>query len=160
MVVSITAFEAPGGYNVIQDSVTLRWTVRYLSMDNREPVYEEMAKLVKGLETAYDVECTLDYVYDYPVLYNTEEKIDEIEEVLTASQGSYFEKVYRDKPQAASEDFAYYLEKIPGAFIFVGAKPDGVDTAYPNHHPKFEVNEKSLLISAKAMAEIVLNKLG
>lgn len=160
VVVSITAFDAPGGYNVIQDSVTLRGTVRYLSMDNKEKVYEEMAQLVKGLEVTYGVECTLDYVYDYPVLYNTVEKIGEIETLLAESAGTYFEKVYRDKPQAASEDFAYYLEKTPGAFFFVGAKPDGVETAYPNHHPKFEVNEKSLLISAKAMAEVVLNKLG
>ncbi|WP_213810896.1 amidohydrolase [Jeotgalicoccus sp. WY2] len=158
--VSITAFDAPGGYNVIQDSVTLRGTVRYLSMDNKEKVYEEMAQLVKGLEVTYGVECTLNYVYDYSVLYNTVEKIGEIETLLAESAGTYFEKVYRDKPQAASEDFAYYLEKTPGAFFFVGAKPDGVETAYPNHHPKFEVNEKSLLISAKAMAEVVLNKLG
>lgn len=160
VVVSITVFDAPGGYNVIQDSVTLRGTVRYLSMDNKEQVYEEMAQLVKGLEATYGVECTLDYVYDYPVLYNTVEKIGEIETVLAESAGTYFDKVYRDKPQAASEDFAYYLEKTPGAFFFVGAKPNGVDKAYPNHHPKFEVNEKSLLISAKAMAEVVLNKLG
>lgn len=160
VVVSITSFDAPGGYNVIQDSVTLRGTVRYLSMDNKEKIYEEMKQLVTGLEVTYGVECTLDYVYDYPVLYNTVEKIDGIETLLKESAGTYFEKVYRDKPQAASEDFAYYLEKTPGAFIFVGAKPDGVETAYPNHHPKFEINEKSLLISAKAMAEIVLSKVG
>jgi amidohydrolase len=159
VVVSITAFDAPGGYNVIQDSVTLRGTVRYLSMDNQEPIYEEMERLVKGLEVTYGVECTLDYVYDYPVLYNTPEIIDEIEETLSESAGSYFEKVYRDKPQAASEDFAYYLQEKPGAFIFVGAKPEGVENAYPNHHPKFEVNEKSLIISAKAMADIILKKI-
>ncbi|WP_166627000.1 amidohydrolase [Jeotgalicoccus sp. S0W5] len=159
VVVSITAFDAPGGYNVIQDSVTLRGTVRYLSMDNMEPVYEEMKNLVEGLERSYGVDCTLDYVYDYPVLYNIPEIIDEIEATLEESAGTYFDKVYRAKPQAASEDFAYYLEKKPGAFIFVGAKPEGVENAYPNHHPKFEVNEKSLLISAKALADIVLNKI-
>lgn len=160
VVVSITAFDAPGGYNVIQDSVTLRGTVRYLEPENREKVHKEMEQLVRGLEVTYGVECNLDYVYDYPVLFNYPEKVEEIESVLEQSAGTYFNKIYRSEPQAASEDFAYYLEKKPGAFIFVGAKPEGVEDAYPNHHPKFEVHEKSLLISAKAMGEIVINKLG
>lgn len=160
VVMSVTAFDAPGGYNVIQDSVTLRGTVRYLQSSNKEKIYEEMLQIVRGLEVTHGVECELDYVYDYPVLYNYPEKVGEIEKVLGESAGTYFNKIYQDKPQAASEDFAYYLEKTPGAFIFVGAKPEGVENAYPNHHPKFEVNEKSLLISAKAMADIVINKLG
>jgi metal-dependent amidase/aminoacylase/carboxypeptidase family protein len=52
------------------------------------------------------------------------------------------------------EDFAYYLEKVPGCFFYVGAEPH-TGEAYPHHHPKFNINEKSLIISAKAMAAVV-----
>ena len=50
VVVSVTAFDAPGGYNVIQDKVTLRGTVRYLQEENKVPAHEAMQKLSKELK--------------------------------------------------------------------------------------------------------------
>src|SRR5699024_1871753 len=50
VVVSVTAFDAPGRYNVIQDKVTLRGTVRYLNEDNKVPAYEAMKKITEGIE--------------------------------------------------------------------------------------------------------------
>ncbi|WP_031546446.1 amidohydrolase [Salinicoccus luteus] len=158
-VLSVTAFDAPGGYNVIQDSVTLRGTARYLETDSKEFLYESMKKAVQSIEDMFDVECELDYVYDYPVTHNHAEQCEFLEEILMASEGTYFDKYTNPEPQSASEDFAYYLEKIPGVFLFVGAKPEGVETAYPNHHPKFEVNEDSLLICAKSLGGVVLSRL-
>ena len=73
-VVSVTAFEATGGQNVIQDKVTLRGTVRYMEEENKVPIHDEMVKILNGLETAFGVTCDLDYIYDYPVLYNDPEK--------------------------------------------------------------------------------------
>lgn len=159
VVVSVTAFDAPGGYNVIQDKVTLRGTVRYLDEDNKVPAYEAMQKIAKGIETSFDVECALDYVYDYPVTYNHPEETQLVEDILSESIGSYFKELTHPKPSSGSEDFSYYLQKTPGTFISVGAKPDGVDVAYPNHHPKFEVHEDSLLISAKTLGDVVLARL-
>ena len=160
-VVSVTAFDAPGGFNVIQDKVTLRGTVRYLESHNEEPLHEAMKKVVRGIEETFGVTCELDYIYDYPVTYNDPGKTERLAEILGASEGSYFNKLSFPEPMSASEDFSYYLEKIPGVFIFVGAKPEGVDVeeAYPNHHPKFEVNEDTLLVCAKAMGEVALNRL-
>ena len=56
---------------------------------------------------------------------------------------------------SASEDFSYYLEKVPGTFFNIGCKPKGVEQAYMNHHPKFDIDEDALLISAKSVAEVV-----
>ena len=56
---------------------------------------------------------------------------------------------------SASEDFSYYLEKVPGTFFNIGCKPKGVERAYMNHHPKFDIDEDALLISAKSVAEVV-----
>ena len=49
---------------------------------------------------------------------------------------------------------AYYLEKIPGAYYYVGARPEG-DVWYPHHHPKFNIDEESLRILAKTMAAVI-----
>ncbi|GGB02505.1 amidohydrolase [Macrococcus hajekii] len=159
VVVTVGAFEAPGGYNVIQDKVTLRGTARYLNEDSRVPVYNEIKKLVDGVVAGYGVEVDLDYKYDYPVLYNYPEQTQAIREILTKQEGTYFDTVTEGKPLSGSEDFAYYLTKTPGNFYIVGAKPEGVETPYPNHHPKFDVNEKALLICAKSMGDIVINRL-
>lgn len=158
-VVSVTAFDAPGGYNVIQDRVTLRGTVRYLEMENKERAYEAMKRVVRGIEETFEVECELDYVFDYPVTYNHPVKTGALDELFKASEGSYFTKLVYPDPQSGSEDFSYYAEKIPGTFIFVGAKPEGVDVAYPNHHPKFDINEDTLMVCAKALGEVVLSRL-
>ena len=64
------------------------------------------------------------------------------------------EAVLVTEPQPPSEDFAYYLQKVPGCFFYVGAAPEDGE-AYPHHHPIFVIDEKSLIISAKAMATVV-----
>lgn len=159
VVVSVTAFDAPGGYNVIQDKVTLRGTVRYLEENNKVPAYEAMKKIAKGIESSFDVECDLNYVYDYPVTYNHPEETQLVEDILTKRKGSYIKDIVHPKPSSGSEDFSYYLQKTPGTFINVGAKPDGIENPYPNHHPKFDVHEDSLLISAKTLGDVVLARL-
>ena len=158
-VVSVTAFEAPGGQNVIQDKVMLRGTVRYMEEENKEPIHDEMVKIISGLETAFGVTCDLEYIYDYPVLYNDPEKTQAVGEILNNSKGGHIKNVANHDPSSGSEDFSYYLQKTPGTFINVGAKPEGVEKAYINHHPKFDINEDSLLISAKVLGEVVLSRL-
>lgn len=158
-VVSVTAFDAPGGYNVIQDKVHLRGTTRYLQESNKEPIHERMVAICKGIETSFGVECKLDYVYDYPVLYNHPDETQAVKEILSGSVGDYITEVQDGVPQSASEDFSYYLQKAPGTFINVGARPVGLENPYPNHHPKFEINEDALLICAKGLGEVVLARL-
>lgn len=159
VVVTVAAFDAPGGYNVIQDTVTLRGTVRYMDEANKEPAFEEIHSIARSLETAYGVSIDLDYKYDYPVLYNSPEHVSGIQETLKESVGDYLKNVEYGKKLSGSEDFAYYLQKIPGAFYFVGAKPDDLDKPYQNHHPKFKVNEGSLMVSAKTLGEVMLSRL-
>ena len=60
-------------------------------------------------------------------------------------------------PQAQSEDFAYYTQHVPASFFYTGARPDG--KAYPHHHPKFDINEDSMIIAAKAMGAVALKYL-
>ena len=159
VVVSVTAFEAPGGYNVIQDKVTLRGTVRYLEAENKVPAHEAMKKITEGIERSFDVQCKLDYVYDYPVTYNHPKETRQVEQILDRSKGDYIKESIHPRPASGSEDFAYYLTKTPGTFINVGSKPEGVEIPYPNHHPKFEVHEDALLICAKTLGEVALSRL-
>lgn len=158
-VVTIGAFEAPGGYNVIQDSVTIKGTARYLNPELEETMYQEIKKIADSVAVGFDIEYDLDYQFGYPVLYNHPEQTDKVAEILSNSKGDYFQQLVEIPQVTGSEDFAYYLQKIPGSFYIVGSKPEGVTEPYMNHHPKFDVNEDCLQVAAKSLAEITLNRL-
>ena len=51
---------------------------------------------------------------------------------------------------APSEDFAYYAEKFPACFFYIGCTPKGVEKPYFNHHPKFDIDEDALTSCSKS----------
>ncbi|MDK9866132.1 MULTISPECIES: amidohydrolase [Staphylococcus] len=158
-VITVGAFDAPGGANVIQDKVTIKGTARYLNDDLEQFMYEEIEKVAKSVAVGFDITYDLDYQFGYPVLYNHPEQTEQVVDILTASKGDYFEHLVEIPSVSGSEDFAYYLKEIPGSFFIVGCKPEGIEAPYMNHHPKFEVNEDALLVAAKAVGEIAINRL-
>ncbi|HZG70796.1 MAG TPA: amidohydrolase, partial [Chondromyces sp.] len=158
-VVTIGSFDGKGQFNVIKDSVTLEGDVRTTSQESRQIVEEQVRRFAEGLETSYGVKSTLEYKNDYPVLYNDPQVTEHVRQALEQASIPEVEAVLETPPQPPSEDFAYYLEKVPGCFFYVGAAPESGE-AYPHHHPKFDINEKSLLISAKAMAAVVASYCG
>jgi amidohydrolase len=152
--ITIGNFDGKGTFNVIKDSVTLEGDVRTMSPETREIVETQVRAFAEGLETSYGVKSILEYTNDYPVLYNDPEVTEHVSEALTQASIPEVEEVLVTEPQPPSEDFAYYLQKVPGCFFYVGAAPEDGE-AYPHHHPKFVIDEKSLIISAKAMAAVV-----
>jgi amidohydrolase len=60
-------------------------------------------------------------------------------------------------PVMGGEDFAYFLKRVPGAFIFFGM---GDGTTYPHHHPGFDIDEKSLPPATLLMSSLALEYLG
>ncbi|HND41077.1 MAG TPA: M20/M25/M40 family metallo-hydrolase, partial [Cyclobacteriaceae bacterium] len=62
-------------------------------------------------------------------------------------------------PDTGSEDFAYYVEKVPGMFFFVGACPPDADPAKAasHHTPDFMMDEGSMLVGLKAMLQLTLD---
>lgn len=157
--ITIGNFDGKGSFNVIKDAVTIEGDIRTMSPENRELVEKEIRTFAEGLEKMYGVKAILDYKNDYPVLYNDPEVTEQVVQALEQASIPEVEAIEETPPQPPSEDFAYYLEKVPGCFFYVGAKPESGE-AYPHHHPKFDINEKSLIISAKAMAAVVASYCG
>jgi amidohydrolase len=153
-VVTIGSFDGKGQFNVIKDAVELEGDVRTMSQAARELVEAEVRKFAAGLEASFGVSTTLEYENDYPVLFNDPDVTARVRQALTEADLPEVEAVLETAPQPPSEDFAYYLQEKPGCFFYVGAKPEGVEW-HPHHHPKFDIDERSLLISAKAMAAVV-----
>lgn len=153
-VVTIGSFDGKGTFNVIKDAVVLEGDVRAMSENVRDTIEKEIRQIAKGLEVMFGVQCDLDYKNDYPVLYNDPELTLHIGELLSQAGIEDVDEVILGEPQTASEDFAYYAKERPSTFLYVGAAPEG-KTAYPHHHPKFDIEEGALMIAAKSMAHII-----
>lgn len=158
-VVTIGSFDGKGTFNIIKDSVVLEGDVRSMSDEAREMVESQIRQMAEGLATTYGVSIELEYANDYPVLYNDPAITDRVQAALEGARIPEIKAVVEAAPQPPSEDFAYYLKEKPGCFFYVGARP-AEGPWYPHHHPKFDINEDSLIISAKAMAAVVADFCG
>lgn len=158
-VVTISSFNGTGSLNVIQENVELAGDVRYMENRIGHQINDEILQMIEGLEETFNVECQFQYDLDCIPLINHYKQTDYLVDILATSQGEYFKLLKEHEQLTSSEDFASYLEKIPGTFFFVGCKPYDVEEAFFNHSPKFVVNEDAMLTASKALGEIVLNRL-
>lgn len=158
-VVTIGSFEGVGASNVIKDNLILRGDARYMDMEVGKKIEKEIRNLLRGLEESFGVETEMEYLWDYPPVYNHPEQTEKAVRALEKfGIGEYMEKAVAGPASNGAEDFGQYLLKIPGAFMNVGCKPDA-EEYYMNHHPKFDINEKALIIAAKAVGDITLTAL-
>lgn len=156
-VVSVGHFDGVGQANVIKEQVELEATVRFFNKEIEQLVSKELLRIARGLGEMFAVEVEADYTPGYPPLVNDAAVTEEARRVLESHKGEYLFAIAESPVQTGPEDFASYLEKIPGSFFYVSSTPKGVSEPYFNHNPKFDVNEDALMVSAKAMADLTLD---
>ncbi|MCF6515611.1 amidohydrolase [Lactobacillus sp. S2-2] len=153
-VVTIGSFDGKGSANSINGLVTLEGDVRYFDNETKDLIQTNMENIVSGIEKAFSVKTDLNYQNNYPVLYNNPEFTKyAVEEIKKA--GLPIEECDKQDP---SEDFAYYAEKIPSTFLYVGCDVnDG--KSHPHHSSEFQMDENCLIVVAKSIATVTLNYL-
>ncbi|EAC2499599.1 amidohydrolase [Listeria monocytogenes] len=156
-VITIGSFDGKGSFNVIKDAVELEGDVRYMNTENRDKMDAEIHRIVAGIEAMFGITVELTYTNDYPPLYNDPAVTEQVVASLQKGLGEYLTGISEYDMLSGSEDFAYYLQKIPGVFFYIGAKPKNTSNAYFNHHPKFDIDEDALLVAAKSVADVVLD---
>lgn len=153
-VISIGTFEAVNANNVIADTALLKGTVRTYSNQVRNYIEKEMENVIASTCQLYHAEGKLDYRRGYPALITHEKETNFVAEL--AIDIPEVEAVKETEPSMGGEDYAYYLEKVKGTFMFVGAEYPNVKESYPHHHPKFDIDERALLISAKLLGKATI----
>jgi amidohydrolase len=148
-VVTVGSFTAENAFNVIADKAKLIGTVRTFNDEVRQYIEEEIERIIKG--TCYLSDSTYSYTFDrgYPAVVNHAKETGFL--IAAAKEVPEVINIEESEPQMGGEDFSYYLEKIPGTFFFTGARPTGTDSTYPHHHPKFDIDEKAMLVAAKTL---------
>lgn len=158
-VVTIGSFDGKGSFNVIKDRVELEGDVRYMTVETQQIIDKEIHRIVNGIEAEFGVKCELTYTADYPPLYNDPQITADVKSSLESMNDPDIKQVIEFPMFSGSEDFSYYAEKIPACYFYIGCKPKGVENAFFNHNPKFEIDEDALLIAAKSVAQVVCSYL-
>ena len=153
-VISVGHFEAVNPFNVIADSVKLAGTVRTFDETVRDRIIEEIELLLKSVCLGAGASYTYSYHRGYPPVVNHPHETAFVAEIAQGIPS--VNAVHTCEPFMIGEDFAYYMQHVPGTFFFTGAKDPGWETAYPHHHAKFNFDERAMLIAAKILGEATL----
>jgi amidohydrolase len=155
----VTVGKIAGGdnHNVIASLVEMEGTVRTFSEEIRKIVKERILSIAHGIGKSYGAEIEAELAKGYPATVNDEKMVEKLmsaaKEVVGESAGSIY-------PGMGGEDFAYYAQKIPGCFFFVGSSPPGFEPGeVPHHCPHFDIDERALLVGASVFVQLAGNLL-
>ncbi|MEN3793517.1 M20 aminoacylase family protein [Fulvimarina sp. MAC3] len=136
-VLSVTRIEAGSAYNVLPSSATVSGTARWFS-DTAGTTLERVVETVSdAVGKAHGCEVKIDYRKRYPATVNTVTEAETIREIAAAVGHSIVDA----GPSMASEDFAFFLEKCPGAYFWLGAGTRESGGSAPLHSPHFDYQD-------------------
>ncbi|WP_110206924.1 M20 metallopeptidase family protein [Nocardioides daejeonensis] len=159
-VLTVTRLGAGDADNVIPDRAWLSGTLRTFSAATLDLLEERLAALVDGIAAAHGLSADFELERGYPATVNDEATTVRVEELIRAEFGA--ERHARiATPYMGSEDFSRVLERVPGCYIFLGAKPDHVaaGATYP-HASDAEYDDAVLADQAALLALLAWQHVG
>ncbi|RYM06497.1 amidohydrolase [Sporolactobacillus sp. THM7-7] len=149
-VISVARLEAGNTWNVIPDKAVLEGTVRTFQEEVRTKIPGRMKQMVESVAHAFGAKGKLKLTHQGPPVQN-----DETMSVWAAESAKQSGlKVIRPVPSSIGEDFAHYLEKAPGVFVFMGVSGNS-----DLHHPDLIIDENAILPSARFFANLAIDVL-
>lgn len=156
VVLSVTQFHAGYAYNIIPNEVELEGSVRTFKDEIREKMPVFMEQIIKGICDAHGAKYKFEYNNGYDMIKNNDEIRKFVEETIAETFGK--DTLRKTGPMMGSEDFSAFSNEVPGCFVLVGAKNDEKGIIYPNHNPRFTIDEESLNIALKYLINIAMRK--
>jgi hippurate hydrolase len=159
-VVSVTRIQAGTTTNIIPETAVLEGTIRTLSEETRALIRAELPKVCEGIGAAHGCRVLADIEPGYPVTVNDDHVADEVLSIAEALLGPKNVEA-TTSPLMGAEDFSYVLQRVPGAFAFLGGRPDGVDPddAAPNHSNRVLFDEDAMASGVALYAAFALDAL-
>jgi amidohydrolase len=133
--------------------------VRTFREEDRKLIPKAMNEIATGVAKGMGGGAKLDYTRMLPATINDIKMAAFARDVASTVLGK--KHVYAPEPSMGGEDFAYFLQKVPGAFIYLGARNKAKGAVWPHHHPKFRIDEDAFVIGMEVLvrlAETFLNQ--
>lgn len=157
-VITIGQFEGGTAPNIIPEEVVLQGVIRTITKQDREYAIKRLKEICEGIASSMRVEVEFEIVDGYPCLYNNDNLV------------SFSEKIFKDilgennvdmnvKPSMGVESFAYFSEKVPSLFYFLGTRNISRGIIHPAHGSLFDLDEDGLVIGAALQSAMAFNYL-
>jgi hippurate hydrolase len=160
VVVSVTQLVAGTTVNVIPADAALHGTVRALSDSSRTAIKEILDRLARGIAEAHEMAVAVTIEDGDPATVNDEASAEWAVDLARRCFGPDRVTIMRT-PGMASEDFSHVLNRVPGAMLFLGTCPPGVDpaTAAGNHSSCMIIDEDAMATGIAMYAQLALQTL-
>ncbi|MGG1618326.1 M20 metallopeptidase family protein [Paenibacillus sp. NRS-1781] len=142
-VLTVGTIQAGAAQNVIAETCRLSGTIRTFDEETRTVMKDRLHAVTEHTAATYGTTANIRYIMGYPPVVNDAHEASR----FFKEAGSVFGegKVQEASKLMPAEDFAYYLERVPGCFMFVGAGNPAKGAIYPHHHPKFDFDEDAMI---------------
>ena len=160
VVLTVGSFHAGTTDNVIPDEAKFLGSLRTFSAETRTRAMDYAVRLATQIAAAHGLTATAGFAAGYPVTVNNGDEVSFAQAAVTQLLGSE-RCLTQPFPLTGSEDFSYVLEQVPGAFVMLGACPQGSDpaTAAYNHSPEAVFDDAVLADGTALLAELALRRL-
>ena len=150
IVLSIGKIEGGTAPNIIADRVRMLGTVRSLHPESHENLPQWIENIVTHTCKTYGAKCEVNYSRGVPSVQNDPKLTRILEAASREAWGNKCVEILPE-PSLGAEDFSVYLEKAPGCMFRLGVGHSDRPN-YPLHHPKFEIDEASIITGVVTLA--------
>jgi amidohydrolase len=158
-VVSVGSIHGGNRNNIIPDSVVMVGTIRTFDSTARREIQERLTRTAQMIAGSAGATADVHIDPGYPVTVNDPQLTARMLPTLVRVAGR--ENVVEMPVWPVSEDFAYFAQRVPGFYVWLGVTPPDVDwrTAPVNHSPKFFADERALPVGVRTMAHLAVDYL-
>lgn len=157
-VVSLCRIQGGINQNIIPDDVEIEGTIRTFDNDLRRYIAKRIEEVVKGIVEANRADYEYTYDFKYPPVINdkafTENFVKSAEKVIGSENIMEI-----TKPLMGGEDFAYFLEEVPGTYFFLSNINEVDGEVYGHHNSKFDLDEKEFYKGSAIFIQAALDYL-
>jgi hippurate hydrolase len=153
-VLSVTRIQGGSSHNILPAEVSLTGTVRTFDPAVQDRLEAALRELVDGTAKAAGCTAVMRYERYYPATINDAECA---RHVLAVSRELFGNALVPDAPAATSEDFAFMLHEVPGAYVWLGQ--GSATHAAPLHDPRYDFNDDVLSTGATLLAALAERRL-
>ena len=155
-VISFGKVEGGNRFNIIPGEVNLVGTIRSLDYDMRDYIKKRIIELSQGIAESYGGNAIVEIDDGADITYNDPDMMNKMLPSIKKSAGS--ENVILSNAKTLAEDYAYYLNEIPGFLFELGAYNTNETREAPAHHtPDFFIDDNSMLLGVKVMTNLALD---
>ncbi|WP_312940818.1 amidohydrolase [Oscillibacter sp.] len=151
-VLTVGRIEAGTRWNVVAEYGRLEGTTRYFSRDLYQSFPEMMERIVTQTAQTFRAEAKLNYDHIVPPAIN-DDRMTEVA-IAAARKAISADAVISVDPVTGGEDFAYFMEKVPGAIALIGVGNEACGAVWPQHSGKYLVDESALINSVLLYAQV------